>query len=546
MRQLFWLLILAAISRQAISDPVLQNYWKETGLKLSLLDDYISSQNCYTKKEFLFGCLLGLNEYLEFAEPRLEISYDRNSGLQLVESVRRKAPTREETKQRKEKVKKFIHGWTNHFEMGTNRIDFSQALAQARAKVTIPGDEEAYATSMVMREYLRWAEDAHSYLVPEAYIAGKTRKKEEAPPNIGISLLRKDGGYIIEQILEGSPAAGPEGLHEDDVLTHVNDRKIQTLRTSEIIKLLEGKAGSKAKLRVLREGKELEVEVKRQTVALTNVKSRMLDERRAGILYLQLEDFLTGEFVEDLEKHLRTAGDARGLILDLRGNGGGFLKKAVETANLFVQKGSQVVGVKDLHRMDELELGPFLFKFQPIHWYSNGQDPASTLPMVVLMDRYSASASEIVAGALQDQRRALIVGERSFGKGSVQKLFDFEKVPGVLISVTIASYELPTGRSIQWTGITPDIEVYRNPDPSDDDKFALREEDYFPNGLEAGGATVDPRNSAINQRIQQCLVNNGLANTRYVDGLRKTHRSDFQLFTAQDALVCMLEENLSL
>ena len=261
-----------------------------------------------------------------------------------------------------------------------------------------------------------------------------------------------DGGVYIIRVFEDGPAEAA-GLHANDVIIAVDGQDVTEKTLNESLLLIRGPAGSSVQLTVIREGVEepLTFTLMRARLEIPTIESRMLED---NIGYVALFEFNTraSERLEDAVKELLDQG-AQSIILDLRNNPGGFLNESILVADLFLPKGTVVIqrDVED---------------FETVHQSRNGQ-LAEDVPLVVLVNEASASASEIVAGAIQDRDRGTLIGTTTFGKGSVQLQYDLSD--GSQLRVTYANWFTPNDRSIQGEGITPDIVVQNPEEPSQDD-----------------------------------------------------------------------------
>jgi len=260
---------------------------------------------------------------------------------------------------------------------------------------------------------------------------------------IGASVEMVDGELTIVRLLPNSPAF-KAGLKERDVVLEVDGVPLEGKSLMEAVSLIRGPKGTVVELLIRREGvpEPFLVSVTRDKVELETVESRMLE---GGIAYLRLTEFnaVSADRVhEALDGLLKEAPS--GLVFDLRGNPGGYLQMAVEVASEFLPKGSLV--------LQEVQ------RDRPTREYRvKRQGLATEIPLVVLVNRSSASASEIVAGAIRDNGRGVLVGEETFGKGSVQNTHTLEN--GASLRVTIARWLLPSGRNLDGQGIEPDIKV---------------------------------------------------------------------------------------
>lgn len=259
---------------------------------------------------------------------------------------------------------------------------------------------------------------------------------------IGAYVTMRDGRLEIVSTFEGQPAE-EAGLRGGDIVLQVDDTPIENMSIYEAITLIRGPAGTSVHLTVLRDGEEpFEVDIIRSEIDIPMLESDMLDD---GIAYVHLLKFNSDASVElaDAIQQLLDQ-DPKGLILDLRGNPGGFLNEAILTAGLFLPEGEEVL----IERLKDGSERRHETLDEPV---------APDVPMIVLVDGGSASASEIVAGALQDHSRAVLIGEKTFGKGSVQLLHELSN--GAELRVTIARFFTPNDRAIHGEGLEPDIVV---------------------------------------------------------------------------------------
>ncbi len=308
---------------------------------------------------------------------------------------------------------------------------------------------------------------------------------------IGIEVeLRKDKSLAIVAPIDGSPAARA-GLRSGDIITAIDGKPVKGSNANNASLGLRGKPGSGVRLNILRAGETslLEVVVVRELIKLDSVKSRVLEP---GYGYIRISTFQedtgrrTLQAVNALNKS--QGGKLRGLVIDLRSNPGGLLEAALQIADAFLDSG---VIVSTRGRMADSNL---ILRASP-------GDILNGAPIVVLVDVGSASASEVVAGALRDQKRALLMGSRTFGKGSVQKVFPMTRGDG--IKLTISRYYTPNGKSIQANGITPDVIVSGTTNKS------MREQDLV--GHLAGDHEIEDGFSRGESIVGDDIVNRALA-----------------------------------
>jgi len=263
---------------------------------------------------------------------------------------------------------------------------------------------------------------------------------------LGLEVGMEDGYVKIISPIDGSPAAGA-GLQSGDVILKLGKIPVKGMSLNEAIDIMRGPKGSKIELTIGRPGESqpFEVSLVRDTIKVASVRERWLEP---GYGYIRVAQFQssTGTDVSKSLKKLMTQEELKGLVLDLRNNPGGILRASVDVAGLFMDGGNVVYTEGRLDNSD-------------MHYDADEKDSSDGTPLVVLINSGSASASEIVAGALQDQGRAVVMGTHSFGKGSVQTILPLSDSRAV--KLTTALYFTPKGRSIQAEGIEPDIIVER-------------------------------------------------------------------------------------
>lgn len=259
---------------------------------------------------------------------------------------------------------------------------------------------------------------------------------------IGIEYLKVQNTIKVISPLDGTPAY-KAGIKAGDIIFKINNKNISTFKSVEIAaKELKGKVGEKVTLTLLRDKKELSFEIKKDIIKVVSTTSKIVSNEFGYIRVSAFQKNTALEVQKEISK-ISENKEIKGLIIDLRGNPGGLLDEAINMSDLFLDE-SVIVFTKDRTGTKN---------------YYNAKDGQiiREIPMVVLIDGGSASASEIVAGALQDHKRAIIIGSKSFGKGSVQNIIEFND--GNAIKLTTSRYYTPSGRSIQAKGIVPDVEI---------------------------------------------------------------------------------------
>jgi carboxyl-terminal processing protease len=288
--------------------------------------------------------------------------------------------------------------------------------------------------------------DPHSaYLSSEEYEALSEDTKGEFS-GIGVVLTIKDDILTVISPIEGTPAHRA-GIRAGDVIIRIDGESAYEMSINEAVKRIKGSKGSRLTLTILRKGggDPIDIELERDDIPLESVKSILLPDGYAYVAISNFNENTARDLIKALdEREAERGGVLSGLILDLRGNPGGLLEQSVAVADVFLREGV-VVSIRGREGQE------------PQVWGAGDGKHVRDCPMVVLVNGGSASASEIVAGALQDHKRALVLGTPSFGKGSVQNIKPLGD--GSALKLTVARYYTPSGRSIQAEGIRPDIEM---------------------------------------------------------------------------------------
>ncbi|MDR0467071.1 MAG: S41 family peptidase [Deltaproteobacteria bacterium] len=286
--------------------------------------------------------------------------------------------------------------------------------------------------------------DPHSTLLSPSEYKEMQENTSGEFVGVGIEISQENNQLVIVAPIEDTPGH-KAGLKPGDFILSINGETTQDMSMQEAVSRIRGPKGTEVELTVMhRDAKSPRtVRITRDTIPLISVKSRVLEE---GYYWLRLTRF-SGRTTDELHEALKEAGKkgaVKGIVLDLRNNPGGVLEQAVSVSDTFLKSGD-IVSIRGRNNEKLRE-----YKAKP-------HKTDVYVPMVVLINAGSASASEIVAGALGDQKRALILGERSFGKGSVQNIIELADGSG--LKLTVALYYTPSGRSIQAEGIQPDIEI---------------------------------------------------------------------------------------
>ncbi len=277
---------------------------------------------------------------------------------------------------------------------------------------------------------------------------------------LGITVGMRDGALTVISPIDDTPA-DKAGIKAGDIILKINDKSSLNLTIDEAVNIMRGKPKTKITLTVVRkkEPKPLTIDIIRDIIKVDSVYAKTIEDSKT--LYIRVTSF-DKKVVDGVREALQKHPNADGIVLDLRNNPGGLLNQAVGLVDLFVDEGIIVSQKGRVESENQV-------------YNATQAGTHKDIPMVVLVNGGSASASEIVSGALQDHKRAVLLGEKTFGKGSVQVILPIGNEEA--LRLTIARYYLPSGRTIQAKGVVPDIEVYPGEVPVEKNEFAIKESD---------------------------------------------------------------------
>ncbi len=527
-------------------------YWQETGLGPSELFNGITNKVCRSTELDIRACLSALDSFASASDPARrfvpkawlaeqkdqQATVERDFGTMVLVQVKPKAvaeakkSVREMMLEMKMERDKFNAAL---FSAGRSNFDFDNAR-ETIIKLTSVKAQESFQTAAAITTYLETF-DGHARLQPTAQLRESVESSgDESYAGIGMTFRQVDTKHFIESFMDGSPADKSE-LRVGDALEKVNGVSLEGMSSEGIRKLVMGPAGSKVSVEVKRGSELVRIDIIRSKIEILNVSSSLIDDGRTKYAYVKLAAFMSKSGCPDIAKAISThqANGARAIILDVRGNPGGLVDQAACIGGLFV--GPKVI-------MKVLQLGENFMRN-----VTSREQQRFTLPMVILIDAGSASASEVLSGALQDHKRGWVLGERSFGKGSVQQSRDYPFATGftpvlqtgkISIFETIATFYQPNGRTNQLAGIIPNFEVSAKPGMTEDERYRMREAEFVPNAVPVKSVPwVETRPEEV-QKIRSCLATKGVAQAKYEASATARKRLDYQILSAQDVLACEL------
>ena len=332
------------------------------------------------------------------------------------------------------------------------KIDLFGEVLEKINKEYVDEVDQSKSMDAAINGLLQSLDPYSAYMTPESFEGMQTETSGEFG-GLGIEVGMEAGVVKVISPIDNTPAS-KAGLKAGDYIVKINNTQVQGKSLMEAVELMRGLVGSSIEITVRRRGvkKALIFNITREVIQVQSVKSELIDN---NIGYIRLTSFNenSSEQIKEKINKLNKNKDLKGYILDLRNNPGGLLSQAIKISDFFLENG-EIVSTRSRQASENRK------------WFARKGDLTNGKTLIILINYGSASASEIVAGALKDHKRAVILGENSYGKGSVQSIIPLKNRGA--IRLTIAKYYLPSGKSISEVGVTPDIEVAEG---SDDFKF---------------------------------------------------------------------------
>lgn len=296
--------------------------------------------------------------------------------------------------------------------------------------------EDAY---VAINSMLASLDDPYSKFMNKEEFSEQNTSIDAKIVGIGVNIMSISGKIIIISVVDETPA-NKAGVKAGDIILKVNGKDVSGKTINDVAALIRGEIDTTVKIELLRDKKKIIKDIKREEIQIKNIKSSVVDK---NIGYIQIVSFISSDMTKEFVDALNKTQDCQGLIIDLRGNTGGLMPNAVVIADMFLTQGHIVSIVdRDKQKSDiDAQVKPY----------------AINKPVVLLIDEGTASASEILSGALKDNQKAILVGKKTYGKGMIQRIYPMPNQTGM--NLTIAKYLTPKGFDINKTGINPDYEV---------------------------------------------------------------------------------------
>lgn len=332
----------------------------------------------------------------------------------------------------------FLKTWrivkSKYYDPTMNNQDWSRWNKRYVDRIKTQDDANVAIDSMIAS-----LNDPYTQFLDKEEYKEQTTSIDAKITGIGVNIIALDGNVLIVSVVEDTPAE-ENGLKAGDIILSVNGKEVRGKTVSDVASLIRGKEGEQVKIELLRDKTKLTKNITRREIKIKSVKTKIIDKT---IGYVQISSFISGDVTKEFIEALSKIQNCEGLIMDLRGNTGGLMPNAVFIADMFMTEG-HIVSIVDRNKQRsdiDAQRKPY----------------SINKPVVILVDQASASASEILGAALKENRKAILVGEQTFGKAMIQRIIPLPNETG--LNLTIAKYLTPKGNDLNKNGITPDYIV---------------------------------------------------------------------------------------
>lgn len=532
----------------------LESPWKGTGLNFDYLQKkMINTSDCYLNETSFVACVTALGTVVQYSEPGMQpvrwvplqlyfehselfgkTKIDSELGL-LAEIKPATGKSIDDTIRYYNHVDRILkEEYLKMYRKGVqenSKIDFNRIFNRTKNLFVSPHPEiEEELTAAAWISFLKTKFDPHTRIVPVQSLQKLTELSSQTKASIGVSMDINEFGVFLGP--QPKSPAEQAGVLPGDRLVALEGKPVIRFSSNDLETLFQKRLGKEVRLTVNRGGSVLDFKVRPTETNKPDFSSSVIQDGDRKWSYLKLGFFPVGgshQGCEAIATSLKESAQMSGTILDLRGNPGGAIDEAKCIASHFLGAGKLVS-----------QILPSSYK-KPIPLVTQ-TEKLSDAPLVVLVDNKSASASELLSGTLQEHGRAVIVGDQTYGKGSFQSVIPLSDFEGVNLVKTEGLYYLPSGRSPQLVGVTPDFRVLSKPGISQEVSRNLREVDSGSNPLPANVGVNSVHLSNELRKVESCVHTKGRALSRFQQEKKKKINADYQLLFAQDVLNCF--ENL--
>ncbi|MCB9060212.1 MAG: PDZ domain-containing protein [Halobacteriovoraceae bacterium] len=536
--------------------------WNKAGLDTQIVsEEIINNENCNQNKKSIINCIYAFNKLLEILPeqkilfPPLKLTLN-NSEYPYVENILESNEQyhlfqlkdestdpenyvlsdvlRSKNKTQINAIKNwitFIENEKSYYLKANNILEYIStetknylnSLDKNTTEINTEDRIEAFISYTLFNSFMQAKYGDNSGIVNRLEFEKQMESKGTSFVGIGAELFKVEKGLLLTRIIQ-SGSAQENGLLTGDIITHVNGKDAAGRPINEVVKEIKGKAGTTVDLTVLREDKIFTKSIPRKKVNLKNVDYSILNSPSGKIGYIKLASFLNLHADKDISLAIEHIEKNNGeiIILDLRDNGGGLVDQAVAIADLFLDKGKVVYSAHYLNS-------------NMVQVFRTKNNQKTNLPVVLLQNSNSASASELVSGALRDHHRALIVGQTSYGKGTIQNVEPSDILDNLYFTINVARFHQPNGSSNHIYGIIPDIEINTKfSDVKNKGIYRIGDISVFP--IPSVKSTFIPK---ISSELENCYQNDGSADQDFKNS--SIERSyDYELLKTIDIAKCMI------
>jgi carboxyl-terminal processing protease len=567
----------------ASNDEAAMNlYWQKTGLTLEFTSHYFSHERCMMNETTFVACVQALDVLLDEHTPSEKIApaaFAKSSSQEILRPAlqtvgnlqifaKRDLSGDLSTAERKKILRRNLNAYVDSLKLLYRDIaakkksapDFQRLIRELKEPVMAQKGQsyEARLASKIINTFLRSSEDPHTQIVALKQADDDIQSADTRFVGIGVEIKIVNGQLVILNLLQDQPAINA-GLHWQDVITSIDGESTANLSLAQASRRLRGSVGKKVTLEVLRKNRKLVFEMTRAEVVERNVKIETIQvTSELSFGYIRIGRFDgkdTCPMINDAVVDLEHNKNVRGFILDLRGNPGGDVLVASCVASIFLgdapvffERDQKLNKLNKVYKwpMQNLNIENYSQStLDEVASWPMSTEPRSRLPMITLIDSASASAAEIVAGALRDYDRSWLAGDTSFGKATLQSLNrtpkDFASLKTVGLFETFARLFQPNGGTNQIVGIAPNFAIDIRPNAGEDDELKFREKDAFINALPAQGEKWVEPNQELVQSLAACAIELDPVRKYYAD-VDGAVEPDYRKLVATHLLICDLAQ----
>ncbi|MCB0393677.1 MAG: PDZ domain-containing protein [Bdellovibrionales bacterium] len=431
-------------------------YWQKTALTSSVVDSYIDRDLCYKNIMSFFGCLNAIRQVrsvIQDQELDLKIKENSDGNWAIKFRTTRKVQFKSLDKllaSLKTQSENRISEWKNLYNATLKQKLPFNTIIKKIISIGKPEDE-SMLSAVAVNSFVSYAHSPHDHILPLQMVNDQAQNQTEEYKGIGVILRPIASHLVVIRTLPDSPARR-SGLLSGDILTKIQDKPVFDMSLSEASEAITRIKDDKVRIQFFRNGQTLKTTVVKTEVELKNVTFYKHNSKKNTWGVIRIDTFQKEETCADVEDalyNLETENKVDGLILDMRDNPGGLVDQALCVADLFLPKNIRMLEVRSFLSAKDVKV--YTSKFQKV----------SSLPMITLVNSGTASSAEIVSGILRENNRTLIIGQRTYGKGTILSGQPFRAAPGkdIVHYQTFAQFYFPSGRSYHAKGINPDIEL---------------------------------------------------------------------------------------